>query len=113
VPIVNSLISRKAYSPVRIKILEYGESGVGVIVGMVWLVLVPRVLQLSANSFVASVIVGRDRFSAGEAMNEVIDPQAGQDIKTAEWNYETNREGLDKGIQDIRYVFNSSVIGGR
>jgi hypothetical protein len=94
--------------------------GVGAIVGMILLVLLPRVLPMSADSYVASLIMGRDRLSAGRAMIEAADPKAAQDIMTAGWVYETNREVVDKCIQDMfkgkkeqRCTLTLPVVDGR
>lgn len=75
--------------------------GIGAIIGMILLVLVLRILPLSADSYVASLIMGRDGVSAGRAMIEAADPKAAQDMMTAGWIYQTNREVLDKCIQDM------------
>lgn len=76
-------------------------AGIGVIAGVFFLALAPRFLPFSADSRVAALVMGGDRVSAGRAMIEVADPKRSQDIVTAGWVYETNREALDKCIADM------------
>lgn len=75
--------------------------GIGIIAGALLLALLPRVLPFSADSYVAGLVMGRDRFSAGRAMIEAADPKRGQDIVTGGWVYDTNRDTLDKCIADM------------
>lgn len=63
--------------------------------------LLPRFLPFSADSRVASFVMGQDRVSAGRAMIEAADPKRAQDIVTAGWVYETNRAALDKCVADM------------
>lgn len=74
---------------------------VGLVVGTFLILLLPRFLPFSADSHVASFVMGRDRISAGRAMIEAADPDRAQAIVTAGWVYETNREVLDKCIADM------------
>ena len=75
--------------------------GVGIIAGAVLLALLPRFLPFSADSRVAALVMGTNRVSAGHAMIKAADPKRAQDILTAGWVYETNREALDKCIADM------------
>lgn len=75
--------------------------GIGIISGAFLLALLPRVLPFSADSYVAGLVMGRDRFSAGRAMIEAADPKRAQDIVTGGWVYDTNRDTLDKCIADM------------
>ena len=76
-------------------------AGIGIIAEAFLLALVPRFLPFSADTRVAALVMGGDRVSAGRAMIEVADPKRSQDIVTAGWVYETNREALDKRIADM------------
>lgn len=76
-------------------------AGIGVIVGAFLLALLPRFLPFSADSRVAALVMGGDRVSAGRVMIEAADPKRSQDISTAGWVYETNRDTLDKCIVDM------------
>ena len=76
-------------------------SGIGLITGAFLLAVVPRFLPFSAESQVAALIMGGDRVSAGHALIQAADPKKGQDIATAGWVYETNREVLDKCIAEM------------
>ena len=75
--------------------------GIGIIAGAFLLALLPRFLPFSADSHVAGLVMGRDRFSAGRAMIEAADPKRAEAIVTAGWVYETNRAALDKCIADM------------
>ena len=75
--------------------------GIGFIAGAFLLALLPRFLPFSADSHVAGLVMGRDRFSAGRAMIEAADPKRAQDIVTGGWVYDTNRDTLDKCIADM------------
>lgn len=74
---------------------------VALFVGIFLILLLPRFLPFSADSRVASLVMGYDRVSAGSAMIEAADPQRAQDIVTAGWIYETNRTALDKCIAEM------------
>lgn len=73
----------------------------GVFVGIFLILLLPRFLPFSADSHVASLVMGQDRVSAGRDMIEAADPKRAQAIVTAGWVYETNRAALDKCIADM------------
>ena len=75
--------------------------GIGIIAGAFLLAFLPRFLPFSADSHVAGLVMGRDRFSAGRAMIEAADPKRAQDIVTGGWVYDTNRDTLDKCIADM------------
>ena len=74
---------------------------VGLFVGIFLILLLPRFLPFSADSHVASLVMGYDRVSAGRAMIEAADPKRAEAIVTAGWVYETNRAALDKCIADM------------
>jgi hypothetical protein len=74
---------------------------VGLFVGIFLILLLPRFLPFSADSRVASFVMGQGRVSAGRAMIEAADPKRAQDIVTAGWVYETNRAALDKCVADM------------
>ena len=75
--------------------------GIGIIAGAFLLAFLTRFLPFSADSHVAGLVMGRDRFSAGRAMIEAADPKRAQDIVTGGWVYDTNRDTLDKCIADM------------
>lgn len=74
---------------------------VGLFVGIFLILLLPRFLPFSADSHIASLVMGYDRLSAGRAMIEAADPKRAEAIVTAGWVYETNRAALDKCIADM------------
>lgn len=74
---------------------------VGLALGIFLILLLPRFLPFSADSHVASLVMGYDRVSAGRAMIEAADPKRAEAIVTAGWVYETNRAALDKCIADM------------
>ncbi|WP_234905354.1 DUF6118 family protein [Agrobacterium pusense] len=75
--------------------------GIGIIAGAFLLAFLTRFLPFSADSHVASLVMGDDRVSAGRAMIEAADPKRAEAIVTAGWVYETNRAALDKCIADM------------
>ncbi len=76
-------------------------AGVGLVAGAFLLLLLPRFLPFSADSRVASLIMGADRVSAGRAMIQAADAAKAGDISTAGWVYETNRAAIDKCIAEM------------
>jgi hypothetical protein len=76
-------------------------AGVGLVVGAFLLLLLPRFLPFSADSSVASLIMGTDRVSAGRAIIQAADPKQAGDISTAGWVYATNRAAIDKCVADM------------
>jgi hypothetical protein len=58
-------------------------------------------LPFSADSHVASLVMGSDRVSAGPAMIQSADQGRGRDITTGGWVYETNRATMDRCIADM------------
>ena len=57
-------------------------AGVGVVVGVFLILLLPRFLPFSADSRVASLVMGQDRISAAYAMINSVDPLG---VKKLEW----------------------------
>jgi uncharacterized protein YukE len=76
-------------------------AGVGAIAGAFLLAVLPRFLPFSVDSHVAALVMGGDRVSAGRAMIQAADPKLGENIATAGWVYNTNREALDKCIAEM------------
>lgn len=74
---------------------------VGVFAGIFLILLLPRFLPFSADSHVASLVMGRDRVSAGRVMIGAGDPARYDRILRAEWVYGSNGEALDKCIADM------------
>ena len=60
-------------------------AGVGVVVGVFLILLLPRFLPFSADSRVASLVMGQDRINAAYAMINSVDPQG---VKKMEWGAE-------------------------
>lgn len=54
---------------------------VGLFIGIFLVLLLPRFLPFSADSHVASLVMGRDRISAGYAMIGAVDPLEVEKIK--------------------------------
>ena len=57
-------------------------AGIGVVVGVFLILLLPRFLPFSADSRVASLVMGQDRISAAYAMINSVDPLG---VKKLEW----------------------------
>ncbi|RMC62525.1 DUF6118 family protein [Sinorhizobium meliloti] len=93
--------TRSAYDRKSQDIRMWTAGGFGVIAGISLLLLLPRFLPFSADSHVASLIMGNDRVSAGHAMIQAADPARARDISTGGWVYETNRAAIDKCIKEM------------
>ncbi|WP_029728400.1 DUF6118 family protein, partial [Sinorhizobium meliloti] len=74
--------SRSAFLRKDQDIRMWTAAGFGIIAGMSLLLILPRFLPFSADSHVASLVMGRDRVSAGYAMIEAVDPFA---VKKMKW----------------------------
>ncbi|RVI06559.1 hypothetical protein CN200_30695 [Sinorhizobium meliloti] len=74
--------SRSAFLRKDQDIRMWTAAGFGIIAGMSLLLLLPRFLPFSADSHVASLVMGRDRVSAGYAMIEAADPFT---VKKMKW----------------------------
>lgn len=72
--------------------------------------LLPRFLPFSADSRVASFAMGDDRVETDRAMIEAVDRQRSQDIVTAGWIYDANRETLDKCIAEMFKTGKGSTV---
>ena len=75
---------------------------VGVFVGIFLILLLPRFLPFSADSHVASLVMGRDRVSAGEAMIRAVDPAKARNIEWSSQFYETNAGGIGTCFETAR-----------
>ncbi len=73
--------------------------GVGLVAGAFLMLFLPRFLPFSADSRVASLVMGRA--GAGRAMIQAADPKQAGDISTGGWSNETNRAEIDKCIADM------------
>nr|WP_274532626.1 DUF6118 family protein [Aureimonas sp. Leaf460] len=56
--------------------------------------ILPRFLPYSADSHVASLVMGRDRVSAGMALIEAADPKKARNIEWSSQFYENNAGGI-------------------
>ncbi|WP_234840898.1 DUF6118 family protein, partial [Sinorhizobium meliloti] len=74
--------SRSAFLRKDQDIRMWTAAGFGIIAGMSLLLILPRFLPFSADSHVASLVMGRDRVSAGYAMIEAVDPFT---VKKMKW----------------------------
>ncbi|TCQ14999.1 hypothetical protein C8J33_12236 [Rhizobium sp. PP-CC-3G-465] len=93
--------TKSAYDRRSQDIRMWTAGGFGLVLGIFLMLILPRFLPYSADSHVASLVMGRDRVSAGRGMIEAADPKQAEDISTGGWVYETNREVLDKCISDM------------
>lgn len=48
--------------------------GIGVLAGVLLVLLLPRILPFSADTHVAAIVIGQDRWSAGGTMMQAPDP---------------------------------------
>jgi len=66
--------TRSAYEREAQDFRMWTAGGVGVLAGIFLILLLPRFLPFSADSHIASLVMGRDRVSAGYAMIEAVAP---------------------------------------
>ena len=75
--------------------------GLCLVAGAFLLLILPRFLPFSADTYVAGLVMGSDRVSAAHAMIQAADLARSRDISTGGWVYETNRATIDKCIKDM------------
>jgi Family of unknown function (DUF6118) len=73
----------------------------GLLSGIVLVLFLSRLLPVSISSHAAALVMGNDRVSAGQAMIETADPDAGRAISRGGWVYDNNRETIDSCIQQM------------
>ncbi|WP_165222087.1 DUF6118 family protein [Affinirhizobium pseudoryzae] len=73
----------------------------GFLTGIVVVLFLSRLLPVSMASHAAALVMGQDRFNAGQAMIDVADPVAGRAISRGGWVYDNNRETIDSCIQQM------------
>lgn len=77
-------------------------AGIGVVVGVFLILLLPRFLPFSADSRVASLVMGQDRISAAYAMINSVDPLG---VKKLQWGagfYETSGGEISACLEKAR-----------
>ena len=75
---------------------------VGLFVGMFLILLLPRFLPFSADSRVASMVMGQDRVSAGLAMIHTVDPGLAGKVDWSSQFYQTNVGGIGACFEEAR-----------
>ncbi|WP_235819855.1 DUF6118 family protein, partial [Brucella lupini] len=76
--------------------------GVGIVFGVFLILLLPRFLPFSADSHVASLVMGRDRINAAYAMINSVDPIG---VKKLQWGagfYETSGTEISACLETAR-----------
>ncbi len=75
---------------------------VGLFVGMFLILLLPRFLPFSADSRVASMVMGQDRVSAGLAMIHTVDTGLAGKVDWSSQFYQTNVGGIGACFEEAR-----------
>ena len=75
---------------------------VGLFVGMFLILLLPRFLPFSADSRVASMVMGQDRVSAGLAMIHTVDPGLAGKVDWSSQFYQSNVGGIGACFEEAR-----------
>ena len=75
---------------------------VGLFVGIFLILLLPRFLPFSADSHVASFVMGQDRVSAGLAMIHTVDPELAGKVDWSSQFYQTNVGGIGACFEEAR-----------
>lgn len=76
--------------------------GIGLLAGALLVLLLPRILPFAADTHVASLVMGRDRVRAGEAMIAAADPAKARNIAWSTQFYETNAGGIGACFEAAR-----------
>lgn len=76
--------------------------GIGLLAGVLLVLLLPRILPFAANTYVASLVIGLDRVSVGEAMTRAVDPAKARNIEWSSQFYETNAGGIGSCFEAAR-----------
>ena len=74
----------------------------GLVIGAFLLLLLPRFLPFSADSHVASFVMGQDRVSAGLAMIHTVDPELAGKVDWSSQFYQSNVGGIGACFEEAR-----------
>ncbi len=73
----------------------------GLLAGLFLILLLPRFLPFSADTHVAAIIMGQDRWSVGRTMIQSVSPSDWRVLQTGGWLYQNNAEAVDGCISDM------------
>lgn len=74
---------------------------IGLLAGVFLILLLPRFLPFSADTHVAAIIMGQDRWSAGRTMIQSVSPSDWRALQTGGWLYQNNSEAVDGCVSDM------------
>lgn len=73
----------------------------GLLMGVALTLFLPRMLSTSVAAHAAALVMWEDRINAGRVLIETANPAVAKAVTTGTWLYETNRDTLDKCIQQM------------
>lgn len=75
---------------------------VGLFVGVLLVLLLPRILPFAADTHVAAIVMGADRISAGRAMIQADDPEGWRNMVAASQLVRDNAEAIGQCTEAAR-----------
>lgn len=76
--------------------------GVGLVVGVLLVLLLPRILPFSADTHVASLVMGQGRWNAGVTMMQTADPEGWRGVVEASQLVRDNAEAISQCAEAAR-----------
>lgn len=75
--------------------------GIGLLAGMLLVLLLPRILPFAADTHVAAIIMGEDRWRAGRSLIQSVSPADWHMLEIGGWLYQSNTETLNRCLADM------------
>ena len=76
--------------------------GVGLLAGALLVLLLPRILPFAANTHVAAIVIGQDRWNAGVTMMQTADPGGWRGVADSWQLVRDNAEAIDRCAEAAR-----------
>ena len=76
--------------------------GVGLLAGALLVLLLPRILPFAANTHVAAIVMGQDRWNAGVTIMQTADPDGWRSVVDASQLTRDNAEAIGRCAEAAR-----------
>ena len=77
-------------------------AGIGLLAGALLALLLPRILPFAADTHVAAIVMGQDRWNAGVTMMRVADPEGWRGVVDSSQLVRDNAEAIDQCVEAAR-----------
>ena len=94
--------TKSAYDRKSQDLRMWFAGGIGLLAGALLVLLLPRILPFAANTHVAAIVIGQDRWNAGVTMMQTADPGGWRGVADSWQLVRDNAEAIDRCAEAAR-----------